>query len=112
MKDDSKCPKAIYCDFVPVIDDEQAQVECCKYCGKKVIYNKYDGRTDNARYLRDHIRFTAQPTGRTGKIFEEIYRTDKLRYSHLKHRKTQEEEAAEWMQTKREAKLALKTTIL
>lgn len=75
MQDDSKCPRNKYCDFEVVLSNQEAQVEICRFCGKKVIYNKdkETGRIDNQKYLRDHIRHTAQPFGSTRKIFEEIY---------------------------------------
>ena len=30
--------------------------EVCKICGKRVYYRIVDGRIDNLKYLRDHIR--------------------------------------------------------
>ena len=74
MKNDSTCPKAILCDFEVVGQYPDAQVEVCGFCRKKVIYRKdKKGGLDNKKYLRDHLRHTAQPYGRTAKIFYKIY---------------------------------------
>jgi hypothetical protein len=75
MKDDSRCKKRKYCDFKVELSNDEAQVERCIFCGKKVIYKKESitGRIDNKKYLRDHIRHTAQPFGKTKKIFKEVY---------------------------------------
>lgn len=74
MKNDSHCSKKKYCDFEVIVSNGEIQVERCSFCGKKVRYHKdRQGRIDNQKYLRDHIRHTAQPFGATRKIFEEIY---------------------------------------
>lgn len=112
MRDNSKCQKAIFCDFHVVLDDTLAQVEVCRYCSKKVIYNKYDGRIDNEQYRRDHIRHFVQPGGRTGKLFEQIYKTDVLRYQHLKQRKNKVDEYEDWARATREAKIDLKSSTI
>ena len=65
--------KCKYCDFLQILDNHEVVVEICKECGRKIIYNKRDGRIDNAKYLKDHIRQFAQPFGRTRKVFEELY---------------------------------------
>src|SRR3990167_7481721 len=71
--DDSVCRKNIYCDFTSLRDLSDAVIEVCTQCGKKVVYNKIGKRIDNAKYLRDHIRSTIQPYGKTQKLFYKIY---------------------------------------
>ena len=71
--DDSACKNNIYCNFETTLDNAEVQKEACINCGKIVMYNKVRGRVDNAKYLRDHIRTTVQPYGRTGKLFRQIY---------------------------------------
>jgi hypothetical protein len=74
----ARCSKARYCDFTLVHEDAGAKVECCIYCGRKEIYRKVNGRTDNIKYLKMHIRNFAQPYGASRKVFEEIYGKQKL----------------------------------
>lgn len=62
-----------YHDFKPIRDEEDAVVETCRNCHIKEIYKKRDGRIDNAKYLRDHVRDFCQPWGATKKIYLEIY---------------------------------------
>lgn len=95
MKDDSFCKKGKYCDFDVVLSNNEIQVERCAACGKKVRYHKdkKTGRIDNTKYLRDHIRHTAQPFGRTRKVFEEIYgrkRFLEARALYMRKRKKEE----------------------
>ena len=74
MRDDSKCPKRKYCAFEQKFEDETGIGEVCMYCGKKVWYGKNEeGEIHNDKYLADHVRDFCQPTGRTAKIFYEIY---------------------------------------
>ena len=74
MKDDGRCPKDILCEFERSRDLSDALIEVCVRCGKKVVYNKGPkGRINNSKYLRDHLRSTVQPFGRTRELFEKIY---------------------------------------
>lgn len=74
MKNDAHCRKDKYCDFKVELENPKVQVEVCIRCGKRVIYHKgKGGRIDNAKYLRDHVRHFAQPTGKTRRVFEEVY---------------------------------------
>ena len=53
----------------------QAIIEVCIECKKRLV-TKADknGRIDNATYLKEHARDTAQPTGATKKIFDRYYK--------------------------------------
>lgn len=33
-----------------------------------------NGTIDNVNYLKEHVRDTAQPKGRTGKVFSQFYK--------------------------------------
>ena len=104
-EDDSKCRKNILCDFEVSRDLPDAQVEICIRCNKKVIYKKDKrGRIDNKKYLRDHIRHTIQPWGKTRKLFLQIYGEKWLREveSKLKGKKSKEEIQREWDSMRRE----------
>ena len=79
MIDDSKCTKSILCGFEISRDLPDALVEICKFCGKKVVYNRKNGKIDDKKYLRDHLRDTVQPYGRTHKLFIQIYGTEPLK---------------------------------
>lgn len=57
-----------------ISDTSEAMVEVCIECKHKNIIKKDSkGRIDNNKYLQDHQRDTAQPTGPTAKIFERYY---------------------------------------
>lgn len=48
--------------------------EICVECKKILSTPKgKTGRIDNKKYLKEHVRDTAQPTGRTKHIFEKYY---------------------------------------
>lgn len=80
MTDDSICPKEKWCDFEVILSNEEVQIERCSFCGKKVVYRKHEkGRIDNTKYLRDHIRHTAQPFGKTREIFIKVYGAKKYK---------------------------------
>lgn len=103
--DDSRCRKSIYCDFVLSRDLYDATIEVCSNCGKKVIYRKREkGRIDNKKYLRDHIRSTVQPFGRTKNIFFQIYGNQPLKnlLEHSKGKKSKEQIQKEWEELRRE----------
>ena len=69
------CRKAWLCDFKVIGDHQDAQVEVCVQCSKRVIYNKnkINGRIDNYKYLQDHRRDFVQPYGETRKDFLKLY---------------------------------------
>src|SRR3990167_9309752 len=74
ISETSKCRKNFLCDYELSRDLPDALIEICVNCGKKVIYNKgKDSRIDNVKYLRDHIRQTVQPFGKTRELFMKIY---------------------------------------
>lgn len=53
----------------------EAQVEVCTECKHRLITKKdKKGRIDTKKYLAEHIRDTAQPNGRTSKIFNQYYK--------------------------------------
>lgn len=64
-----------HCDYRQVNDNQDGRVEICKICKKKLVTKKDSktGRIDNRKYLKEHQRDTAQPVGRTGKIFARYY---------------------------------------
>lgn len=75
MTDRSHCKKGGRCELGVIGDYEDAQVEDCLRCSKRLIYNKEPdtGRIDNSQYLRDHIRDFCQPFGPTRRVFAEVY---------------------------------------
>lgn len=105
MKDDSKCPKKTYCQFEVSRSLPRVQIEVCVNCGKKVVYNKDPrGRVDKSKYLRDHIRDTVQPYGKTERLFFEIY-GEKIFLEFqrkIAKKKTKAEIQAEWEQMRRD----------
>lgn len=75
------CPKEKLHRFRVLKDAKDAQVEECEACGEKKIYRKdpKTGRIDNRAYVKDHLRDLAQPFGKTGKVFEELYGKGELK---------------------------------
>lgn len=74
-KNDSICTRNKYCGFDLVFHNAEVQKECCRFCGKRVMYkltSKGDA-ADKFKYARDHVRDIAQPFGPTRRIFYEIY---------------------------------------
>lgn len=71
----SKCEKnrTKLCKFLAYYEDQSALAEECTFCGKRIAYNKVDGRIDNAKYLHDHVRDFLQPHGRTANLFWFVY---------------------------------------
>jgi len=69
--------------YYTINDNSEGKKEICNQC-KKILLTKKDsqGRIDNKKYLKEHVGDTAQPGGRTGKIFEKLYgkAPDDLRY--------------------------------
>lgn len=61
-------------NYEMVGENPDAVVEVCKECKKRLVTKKDSkGRIDNAAYLKEHVRDTAQPTGTTAKIFKRFY---------------------------------------
>ena len=113
MKDDSRCPKRILCDFQVSRDLPDAQVEICLNCSKKVIYHKDgNGRVDNRKYLRDHIRQTVQPFGPTRRLFMEIYGEGPLRVLFERSRglKSKDQINREWEVLRKDIQRKLRQT--
>lgn len=103
--DEVKCRKGVYHDYVLSRDLADALIEICRLCGKKTIYNKGPkGRIDNARYLKEHLRDTVQPWGKTKKLFFQIYGEKPLKelYKRSLGQKSKEEIQAEWDELRRE----------
>lgn len=100
----AKCRKNFLCNFEKSRDLPDALVEICINCGKKVIYKKVGGRIDNRRHLREHIRDTVQPWGKTKKLFLQIYGEKPLKelYERSLGQKSKKEIQAEWDELRRE----------
>ena len=61
-------------DYQTITETSDAIVEVCKTCKKKLVTKKGNrGRIDNAKWLKEHAADFAQPTGRTAKLFKQIY---------------------------------------
>ena len=60
-------------DFTILHDTPYYLVEIDNKTGKKIIWNKVDGRIDNAAYLRVHKDDYLQPVGSTEKEFARRY---------------------------------------
>ena len=56
-------------------DSKEGSLEICIVCKKRLVTKKdpKTGRIDNKKYLKEHSRDTAQPRGRTSKIFNKYY---------------------------------------
>ena len=96
--DESKCRKNFLCDFQLSRDTPDALIEICRFCSKKVIYGKVGGKIDNKKFLRDHIRATVQPFGKTHKLFEKIYGMETMRklYKELGNKKSKAQVQRGW----------------
>lgn len=53
--------------------NDEAVVEVCSECKKKLVTKKYEGKIDNKTYLQEHRRDVLQPTGVTSKLFQKYY---------------------------------------
>ncbi len=71
--EENKCSANKLCGFDPTFENDEILIEHCRFCNKRLMFNKVDGRIDNKRYLRAHTRDTLQPNGITGRLFREIY---------------------------------------
>lgn len=65
------------CDYKKVNEDKHGMLEICQICKKRLVTKKdpKTGRIDNKRYIEAHIKDTAQPNGRTAKIFKKYWGT-------------------------------------
>lgn len=66
------CKKGILCEYETDFtrSDERAKVDVCKACGKKQVYNIKNGRIEDSRYRRDHLRDILQ---RGSGLYEMVY---------------------------------------
>lgn len=61
-------------DYELIGENDDATIEVCKLCKKKLIMKKdRKGRMNNALYLKEHRRDTLQPTGATAQLFKRFY---------------------------------------
>ena len=69
-----------------VNDSKEGTLEICIECKHRNSFKKdpKTGRIDNRKYLKEHQRDTAQPFGRTGKLFRKIYGDDAQYISKFK----------------------------
>jgi hypothetical protein len=93
----AKCKRGKLCDFNVVFHNHEVQKERCSLCGKDMIYNVIDGKIDQAKYGRDHVRDFLQPGGQA---YEEIYGSSwRKRKPHEKSKPTQQAIYEEAMDT-------------
>ena len=72
MLDENQTEKGKVLAVGPLVDSVNKGV--CKTCKKKLVTKKGNrGRIDNAKWLKEHAADFAQPTGRTAKLFKQIY---------------------------------------
>lgn len=81
---DPRCgvKSAIYCKFIVTYESNTVHCEVCEFCGKKLEYRKVEGRMDNRKYLRDHVRDFLQKKDNP-ELFRRMY-GDKVTDSHDK----------------------------
>jgi len=67
------------CNYRTINDNKDGRLEMCIECKHRLITRKdpKTGRIDNKKYLKEHIRDTAQPSGRTAKIFHKHWTEQK-----------------------------------
>lgn len=67
-----------YHNYKVINDTQEGKVEVCIECKHRLSTRKdvKTGRIDNKKYLKEHIRDTAQPFGKTGKLFRKFYGDD------------------------------------
>lgn len=60
------------CDFKLIGEDNSVIVEVCRFCGRKVRFNKRNRKIDEKRYLDLHKRdFIQRSTNQ--KLYEKVY---------------------------------------
>lgn len=65
--------------FRIIKDTERAKWEVCEICNVRKRYNKREkGRSNNREYLKDHLRNFCQQTGSTRRIYNKIYRKERM----------------------------------
>lgn len=69
----SRCRKGGFCTFDDILNNNEVQKEICTKCGRRVVYLVKGGKVDNQRYLMEHVANFAQSSGKTGKLYKEIY---------------------------------------
>ena len=63
-----------YHNYKAISENSDGLVEVCVECKHRLTTKKdINGRIDNKKWLSTHQRDTAQPNGRTGKIFKQYY---------------------------------------
>lgn len=87
---ENKCQGRTLCKFEYVKDYPDAVVEVCIECGKKLIYNKVEGKIDQQRNIRNHIRDTVQPFGTTAPLFRELYGDKAMDKFKIKEKETRD----------------------
>jgi len=101
MFEESHCPKAKWCEFKTTKDNDLVHKEACKHCKREVVYAKHaNGRIDNNRYYREHIRDFCQPSGPTAHIFKAIYGEKAV--EQFKEMNDQKKKAFLWKEGKHE----------
>ena len=113
MYDDSHCPKGFYCEFEVSRSLPDVQIEVCVRCSKKVIYRKDGkGRVEKGKYLRDHIRDTVQPFGKTRKLFLKIYGPGPLEelIAHHQNKKSKRTIQEEWEELRKDIRQRARQT--
>lgn len=62
-------------NFKKVNENNDGILEICIECKAKLTTKKdpRNGRIDNKKYIKNHLRDTAQPFGRTAKVFGKYY---------------------------------------
>lgn len=61
--------------YKTINDNSDGLLEICIECKHRLITKKdpRNGRIDNKKYIKEHTRDTAQPNGRTSKVFKKYY---------------------------------------
>lgn len=63
-----------YCDFKIIKETDEVIIEVCRECKRKLKTIKgKSGRTDNKKYLEEHMRDFCQREGNTKGIFKKYY---------------------------------------
>ena len=66
-------------EFKKIHETPHVKWEVCLICGVRKRYNKgYKGRVKNTEYLRDHVRNYCQKFGATKRIYNRVYRPEKM----------------------------------
>jgi hypothetical protein len=94
-------------DYKVLVDNAEVKKERCKICRKIVTFTKerWTGRIDNNRYLKEHIRNFAQPWGRTGNQYRRIYgNPDPRKFAYKKPEQAKKENERGWDELDRRTK--------